>query len=66
MICFKLPPVLDSKNVLLDHLKAKLKHFVIDTIVSDIAIELYKKYSRDEICKLLQDEQLLKEAVLSM
>lgn len=67
MKCFKLPPVLDSREVLLDHLKAKLKHIQpLPLIVDDLAVELCENRSNKEITSLLQSEDFLKNAILNM
>lgn len=67
MKCFKLPPVLDSREVLLDHLKAKLKHIqLLPLIVDDLAVELCENRSNKEITSLLQSEDFLKNAILNV
>lgn len=67
MKCFKLPPVLDSREVLRDHLKAKLKHIQpLPLIVDDLADELCDNRSNKEILSLLQSEDSLRNAILNM
>lgn len=67
MKCFKLPPVLDSREVLLDHLKVKLKHIQpLLLIVDDLAVELCENRSNKEITNLLQSEDSLRNAILNM
>lgn len=67
MKCFKLPPVLDSREVLLDHIKAKLKHIQpLPLIVDDLAVELCEHRSTKEITSLLQSEDSLRNAILNV
>lgn len=66
-VSFSLPPVLDSKYVLIEHLRAKLKSLIsVNSVLEELSVELCENKSNQEIIELLKSESLLRESLALM
>ena len=54
-------PIFETRKVLSEHLKAKIRHMCKDFKVEEISNEICKNLSNNEIISLLQNDQHLEK-----